>query len=92
MKSIQGRLIFAIVLACVASLAATGLLLYHGIRADLVRQFDHSLQTQAQAVASLVSLEPDGRLDFEFNPAAMPEYVRAKQPSDLVGTRTAING
>jgi signal transduction histidine kinase len=77
MKSIQGRLIFAITITCAVFLSATGLLLYHSMSSHLTRQFDRDLSAEAGAVASFVNQHPNGTLDFDYNESAMPEYRSA---------------
>ena len=76
MTSIERRLIASIVAASLVLSAATAALLYRSVRADLLRQFDRSLGSQAEALTSLVTIDPAGKLDFEFNADAMPGYQR----------------
>ncbi len=73
-NSIQSRLTLALTAAAIVLSAATGVILYHLIAAEMQRNFDRGLESKGQAVVSLVSLETGGVLDFEFNSAAMPEY------------------
>ena len=77
-RSMQARLIFALGGASVLLTITTGVLLYHSIRADLVNEFDVSLRAQASALAALIEPRPGGRLEFDFNPAAMPEFQRQR--------------
>jgi two-component system sensor histidine kinase QseC len=80
MKSIQSRLSLALAATLIALLIAAGALLYRSIRADLVHDFDQALLAQASALSSLVSLEREGKLDFEYNATAMPQYQRPENP------------
>ena len=78
MHSIQARLIATIAASSLLLSAASGTLLYLSIRADLVRQFDRSLEVKAAAITSLVQWQPNGRIDFEYSENAMPEFQHAE--------------
>src|SRR5690242_889197 len=78
MNSIQGRLIVTLSVGCALLLGATGVLLHRALGDVLTRQFDHALQTQASALATLVTLQSDGTIDFEYNENAMPQYQRSR--------------
>lgn len=84
--SIQSRLTLALTCAVVTLSLAAGTLLYRAIGAEMTQNFDRGLLGKGQAVVSLVSLEPGGILDFEFNEAAMPEY-RAGRSSEYFQIR-----
>ena len=77
MKSIQGRLIFAITAASVILLTATGIFFYQSTQFHLIRQFDGSLEAQASAVSSFVNLRVDGKYDFDYSATALSEFRRS---------------
>jgi two-component system sensor histidine kinase QseC len=81
LKSMQTRLILALGGTSVLLTPTSGVLVYHSIRADVVSQFDVSLRAQASALAALISPaqgSEGSKLEFEFNPAAMPEFQRIR--------------
>ena len=78
MPSMQSRLTVSLTAAAIVLSAAVGLILHRAIGAILVRQFDHTLQDKARGLSLLVSRELNGRLEFEYAPASMPEYQRAE--------------
>jgi two-component system sensor histidine kinase QseC len=77
-KSMQARLILALGGASILLTVTTGILVYHAIGADLVNQFDVALRAQASALTALIEPQQGGKLKFEFNPAALPEFQRLR--------------
>jgi signal transduction histidine kinase len=78
MRSIQSRLTVALCAASILFSVVVGLLLHRAIGQILVRGFDHTLQDKARALSSLVARELNGRLEFEYTPAIMPEFQRTE--------------
>lgn len=74
MRSLQARLILSIVAASIILSAATGLLLYELTSQSLVREFDRSLLARARALSTLLTIDDQGKLDFEYNEQSMPEF------------------
>jgi signal transduction histidine kinase len=67
-------LIAGLLVSLLVLLGVCGAVLYLWVRAALYRDFDAALLAKARAIATLVTREDDGVLEFEFNPDLMPEF------------------
>ncbi len=74
MKSIRASLIAGSVIGTVAVFTLSGLAIYRGARATLVRQVDESLADQARVIASVVKYTPDG-IEVEIEDIDVPEFT-----------------
>ncbi|HEY2587955.1 MAG TPA: ATP-binding protein [Tepidisphaeraceae bacterium] len=72
--SIQRDLRLRLVTGVLALAAAAGAGIYLYVRVALRAQFDAGLSAKADVLSVLVERRRDGHLEFEFSPAAMPEF------------------
>ncbi|GAB4321235.1 MAG: hypothetical protein Kow0059_15840 [Candidatus Sumerlaeia bacterium] len=80
MRSIRRYLIRTLLLALVAAGLVGGAALYWSLRAVLQANFDRALGAKARTLATLVEVEADGRIEFEFADEAMQEFSRPESP------------
>ena len=73
MRSLRARLLLGTATATGLLLAASGVLIYVGVRAALLAEFDSSLLTQARALAAATEWHGD-RLELEQEAVKMPEF------------------
>lgn len=78
-RSLRGRLLVATMAATAVVFILAGLVLYRGIRGQLVAEFDAALQTQADALMSLAEQDADG-LKVDLDAMQMPEFKAAEHP------------
>jgi two-component system sensor histidine kinase QseC len=76
MKSVQKQLTVRLLAIALVLTLGAGSLLYSLARHRFMRQFDQQLRSSAMALSSMMLREPDGKLEFDFSPVAMPEFAR----------------
>ncbi len=76
MKSIRASLIWGSVLGVIGIYTLSGVAIYRGARATLVRQLDESLEDQVRVIASVVKRTPDG-IEVEIEDIDVPEFTSA---------------
>ena len=79
MTSIRRQLLTSTLIGVVAAVVVVGATTSWLIASRLRHDFDRSLIQQAGALASLVEIDPDGRIDFDFSDRLMPEFARGRQ-------------
>ncbi len=87
MRSIRRQLIVGLLVSLLVLLGVCGAVLYLWVRAALYRDFDAALLAKARAIATLVTREDNGALEFEFSPDLMPEF-RGGQGAEYFEVRT----
>jgi two-component system sensor histidine kinase QseC len=73
-RSIQRDLQWGLVAGVLALAVASGAAIYAYVKLALRAQFDAALAAKADVLSVLVERRRDGHLEFEFSPAAMPEF------------------
>ncbi len=81
-RSLQRTLTIGVVVALTLLSAGVGALLYGYARHTVLRQFDDSLKLRAQALATLVQHEGNGRYEFDFADEFMPEFDSGRRTAD----------
>jgi hypothetical protein len=79
MKSIQTRLILVLTATAVMLMGSVGLIFYWAVQHELLRQFDRSLQADAEAWSSLAQFQPDGSVEFEYDESVMPRSKEGRR-------------
>ena len=79
MRSLQVRLMTGTMAGTVILLSIAGVVIYDLVRSTLLADFDLSLLTRAQALASLVE-EDGGTIEAEFSERHLPEFSRRDRP------------
>jgi len=79
LKSIRRSLLISLLGGVALSAMISGTVLHRQSRAVLTAQFDAALKAKALLVAALLEIE-QGRLEFDFQPARMPEYMGGEEP------------
>ena len=79
MRSLQVRLMTGTMAGTVILLSIAGVVIYDLMRSTLLADFDLSLLTRAQALASLVE-EDGGTIEAEFSERHLPEFSRRDRP------------
>ena len=78
MKSIRRTLMCTLLGGVALAAVACGTVLHQRSRQVLTTQFDSALRAKALQVAALLEIE-EGRLEFDFQPARMPEYMGGEE-------------
>ncbi|HSZ54521.1 MAG TPA: ATP-binding protein [Tepidisphaeraceae bacterium] len=76
MKSIQNQLTVRLLVVALLLTLGAGSFVYTYARLRFTHEFDEELGTKAKALSSMMLRQPDGRLEFDFSPLAMPEFGR----------------
>lgn len=84
MSSIRKRLTARLVTVTAVLSLCAGVSIYAYIRQAMLKQFDAGLATKAQAIASLLIIEPDGSYELEFDEQSMPEYSTKHKPEFFI--------
>ncbi len=79
-RSLKTTLLVRTTVASAIVLGCLGVGLFMAMRANLLRNFDGALRAKAQALAAAVEQHEEA-VRFDFDPDAMPEFVRGKHPS-----------
>ncbi len=83
MRSIQRQLTVKVVAASIALSLAAGIALFLAVRWALIAHEDHALLNEAQAITGMVHRIPNGKLEFEFTPANLPDFQSARSAGFL---------
>ncbi len=75
MKSIRRELTIHLLASLLVLVAVCGGILYASIRHVLRNEFDDALLAKARALATLVQLEKNGNIEFEFADEMMPAFA-----------------
>lgn len=73
-RSLRYRLLISATLCSVIVLGLLGISVYAAMRHFLLNEFDDSLREDARLLSTMVELN-DGRIDFQFHPSQLPDYV-----------------
>lgn len=77
MKSIQHKLTVSLAFTSILLSVAAGGALFYSIHRIMLHDFDQSLHTRLGAIRLLANIEYDGKIDFDFSAAALPEFAGA---------------
>ncbi|HEX5137094.1 MAG TPA: ATP-binding protein [Planctomycetota bacterium] len=76
MRSIRRRLMILLAVAFVALIAATLFYVERIAAARVTEEFDAAILAEARALISLVAINGEGQVEFEYVPDAMPNFER----------------
>jgi signal transduction histidine kinase len=101
-RSIQRDLQWGLVAGVLVLAATSGAAIYAYVKLALRSQFDAALAAKADVLSVLVERRRDGNLEFEFSPAAMPEFgpagktdffeIRREDDGSLFATSPSLRG
>jgi two-component system sensor histidine kinase QseC len=77
--SIRRRLLLTLSIGFSVLILAVGFFLVQALGAASVEEFDVALEAKVRALAALCE-EEDGQIEFDYTPAAMPEFERKARP------------
>jgi len=78
-RSLRARLLIGTTAITAAALLLLGWAIDHSIRRMLLAEFDNALLAKAKSLSSMVEYH-DGKVEFEFDPAWMPEFTTPNNP------------
>ena len=78
-RSLRARLLIGTTVITTAALLLLGWAIDHSVRRTLLAEFDNALLAKAKSLSSMVEYH-NGVVEFEFDPAWMPEFTRPANP------------